>query len=301
VAAYALTPPSLQGSAGVQSFNQKAYALAQGAIFRRMDFVVEATTGTITTPDPNGSLASVVPTAVPTIALSTSAGAAGGVFSAYYTYTGSASIESQPSAGFYIVIPPGKAATVTVPSAGAPAAATDFSLYAGLIPGYEVLQVSGTALGSAADFPQPLTNYRGINRAASNANSQIVGLALDDFDCNFTNGTAYAQTNRSLFGADVTGPPAGFSEQYKAYVIKLQSPQQIEMSLIQAWYPSLAGSAIGITYSTEYDTFGADTGATAIGSIVGKAAGANNPNYDSQGGVGDTGARVVVQITSGLV
>jgi len=296
----AILPPSLIGKPGIQAFNIKGAFEAQGADFRRGDFLQNVVTGTLTQPAPTGALAAVVPTVAPVIVANGTAltGAAKTVYVAYYTYEASGT-ESLPSAEFFVVNTPGFEATVTVPAAGAPAAATGFNLYVGLYTGTEQQQVATTALGSAATVPIPLTNYAGANRAATNATTNIFGLAVDDFDVYYQNGTAYSFSNRSPFGADVSGPPMGFYEQYQTKVIALSGGQQFVMSLLQAWTPALLYTTCGIVYETAYNTFAADTTqSNKILTIQGKVQGTTNPQFDDVGANFDTGARVIVAVTT---
>jgi hypothetical protein len=273
----------------------------QNAIFRRGDFLQNITTGTLTQPAPTGTLATVTPSVSPTIVNSgvVLATATKQVYFAYYTYQGTAT-ESLPSAEFLIVNSNGYQATVTVPAAGAPAAATGFNLYVGLVSGGEYQQVAATALGSAATVPVPLTNVAGANRAATNASTNIFGLAVDDYDVTYSNSVAANFTNRAPFGADVSGPPMGFYEQYQTKVIPLSAGLQFEMSLLQAWTPALAFTTVGISYQTAYNTFAADnTQSNKILTIQGKVQGPNtNPNFEDVGGLLDTGARVIVAVTT---
>jgi hypothetical protein len=305
--ALAILPPSLIARAGVQSYNLGSVFEAPGAIFRRGDFLQKVTTGTITNVAPTGSISAVVPTAAPTVSSTGSAvsGTPITYYYAYYTYTNSGgSIESQPSPEFLIVNASGYKATVTVPVAGSPAAGQYFNLYVGLYPGTEVQQVAATALGSAATVPVPLTNSVGANRLTAGGTAvsaaTVFGLAVDDYDVTYAPKSPVQFDNRSPFGIDTSTPPLGSYEQYQTKVVPLSAGLQFEMSLLQAWTPGLLYTTCGVSYQTAYNTFAADnTASTAFLTIQGKVGGNTfNPTYDDQGGFLDTGARVIVSVTT---
>jgi hypothetical protein len=288
------------GVAGKQAFNVLSVPLAQSAIFRRGDILANVTTGTIAFPNPNGSIATVAPTAAVTIGSTTASGTPRQVLYGYYTYAGAGSIESLTSAEFNITNSSGNNATVTVPSAGAPAAATSWTLYVGLIEGGEWQQVTGTSLGSAATVPYPLTNSVGANRAATNASGNILGIALDDYDVNYTDPN-WRFSNRAPFGADSSGPPMEALEQYMAKVYTLGGNQPFDMSVVQA-YPIASGATGGLLYSTTYNAFAFDTSqSNKILTYRLKVSGPTNPTYDSVGTAGDTGWRGQFYFNSGLV
>jgi hypothetical protein len=303
--ALAYTKPALQAIPGVLDVpNQLTVFPEPYAVWRLGDFLALDTTGTITNPNPNGSISTIVPTELPIISSTSSAGAPAQRLIGFYTYIGAGSIESQPSAEFIINVAAGTEATVEVPAANAPAAATDFALYVGQVIGGEWQQVASTALGSAATVAYPLTNYMGANRGTTNMNSEIIGMAANDFDVTYaplagTPGAGYS--NRELFGND-TSLSGGNQEQYQGYYYKLNN-RNIEISLVQPWYPSLEQQTAGLLYSTQYNCFAADTSqSNKVLTIVGKVNGANNPNYGGAvGGNGDTGARIVVRFNSGLL
>ena len=296
-----ILPPSLIARPGVYSYNLQSVFPTQNAIFRRGDFLQNIVTGTLVQPAPAGALAAITPTVTPTIVNSgvALATATKQVYFAYYTYQATGT-ESLPSAEFLVVNSNGYQATVTVPVAGAPAGATGFNVYVGTVQGGEYQQVAGTALGSAATIPVPLTNFAGANRSISNPATNIFGLAVDDYDVSYTNNVAANFSNRAPFGADVSGPPMGFYEQYQTKVIPLSAGLQFEMSLLQAWTPALTFTTVGISYQAAYNTFAADTSqSNKILTIQGKVQGPNtNPNFEDVGGFLDTGARVIVAVTT---
>src|SRR5271166_824208 len=145
-------PISLLLPPGKEAQNQRTTFPKPGATWRRGDILALSSTGTITNPNPNGSISTFVPTVVPTTGTTSSASAPAQLVYFFYTYIGAGSIESQKSATYPLQIAAGLEGTVTVPSAGAPAGAVDFALYAGPLPGQNGpwQQVASTALGSAA-------------------------------------------------------------------------------------------------------------------------------------------------------
>lgn len=190
---------------------------------------------------------------------------------------------------------------ITTGTVQPPAGAVTYAVYVGLFPGYEALQQATkytTAIGTAFTIPFPLTNNMGLSAAASNANAHLFGMAVDDSDGVFYNGSGGAASvgNQSLFGSSMTQGPLTGNEAFFRYVYKLQN-QLLEMSLIQAWSPALAGTAAGITLDPTTGIYVVDTTATACG-IIGQA----EPGPQSfQGGPGLTGSRVQFTFNTGLV
>jgi hypothetical protein len=299
------TKPAVVPKAGVLDPAQQLTVFpAPYAVWRRGDFLALETVGDIVNPNPNGSIAAVIPTELPIISSTASAGAPAVQLFAFYTYIGAGSIESQPSPEFILNVAQGTEATVEIPAANAPAAATDFALYVGQVIGGEWQQVASTALGSAATVPYPLTNYQGATRGTTNMNSLIIGMAESDWDVTYApraGGPGPGYSNREFFGFDASNS-GGNQEQYQGYYYPL-SNRQIEISLVQAWWPALEQQTAGLLYSTQYGCFAADTSqSNKVLTIVGKVSGANNPNYGGAvGGNGDTGARIIVQFNSGLL
>jgi len=303
LAALQYTNPGLVATPGIQAFRVMSVLKAQNAVFRRGDFLQNVTTGSIVFPSPQGSMATTTPTAAVTTGTTTSSGAPAQFYYYYYTYTGSSN-ESLPSAEGTIYVPAGYEGTITVPSAGAPAAATGWSLYVGLVQGNEWQQVTGTGLGSAATIPYPLTNSIGANRAANDAHTNILGLAVDDYDVYYApNQGSPGTSNRSPFGIDVTAPPSGFLEQYQAKVWLLSAGQRFEMSVLQP-YPVAQFGTFGLLYESTggANAFVADNTQTDKPlTYVGKVQGPTNPTYDSVGTNGDTGWRGIFTIASTAV
>jgi hypothetical protein len=248
-----------QGSPYVgRSYPIPAFTGVAGTNFRAGDFLQLKTTGTLTYPNPNGSIAGVQPTTFPTVALTTTGTTNARTLYYYYTYIGAGSIESLPSPWFTLTLPPGTTATVTVPSTGAPAAAVDFALYMGYNPYQAWQQVASTALGSAAAVPtgNALTNYQGCVRSANDPSSNILGLALDDFDILFTNLAqatgAGTFSNQLLFGPDMTSLDP---EQYQTKYAKLSNGQQFVISTGSVFSQGLLNSTAGIEYSATQNVF----------------------------------------------
>jgi len=309
MATITLVPPSLIGTQGQeQPFNLDYISASPYAIFRRMDILAQATTGSLTNPNPNGSISTVVPPAITSsiVAPTVTGSSAAARYIMFYTYVGGGSIESQPSPEYVLNLAAGTTYTLTVPSAGAPAAATTFNTYIGTVSGGEFQQVSGTTLGSAASIPNPLTNYNGVIQAATNASANIVGFAESDYDVTYapragSPGPGYS--NRDLFGIDATQPPLGYLEQYQVGYYRVSANQQLfEASLVQGWYASLIGTTAGIKYDTTANCHAIDTSqSNKIVTIVGKVQGPDNTTYGSVGDVGDTGARIICKFNSGTI
>jgi hypothetical protein len=241
-----------QGSPDVS----RAYPL-YGAIFRAGDILALSTVGALTGPLPAGALLTVQPPQLTATAFtySASAGAAKQVLYGYYTYAAAGPIESLPSPWFTLIVPAGEVVTVTVPTANAPAAATEFNLYLGYAPFQGAQQVASTALGSAASVPSPLTNYSGCARAATNAGTNILGMALDDYDVLYQQGPPQSVTsNQRLFGGDLT---AFDPEQYQTKFAKLDDGQKFVISLIQPWTGGDYATA-GLNFTSE-GVFALDT------------------------------------------
>lgn len=232
------------------------------AQFRAGDFLILSTVGTLTYPAaPAGWAIGVHPSVVPTVAYTTTGTTNARALYYYYTYTDGTD-ETLPSPWFTLPMPQGTTATITVPSAGAPASATEFNTYIGYNPYQAWQQVSGTALGSAAAVPtgNALTNYQGAVRSGNNPSANILGLALDDYDILFTNiGEATGAgtfSNTKLFGPDMTSLDP---EQYQVKFAKMGgSPsQRFVISCLQP-SPGLNVTA-GLEYSTTQNVFYLDT------------------------------------------
>jgi hypothetical protein len=315
MAVLSYAPPSLVGRPGIQFFNQKSVDFAQGALWRRMDFLVTVVAGTPTYANPNGALATTVPSLAGLTVTpngTASPGLAQATLYGFFTYT-TGTVESLPSPEFIISNTAGFRASVNVSATvGVPAGATGYNLYVGVREGVEWQQnpILGTpvALGTVTTLVYPLANSVGANRAATNAigtaAAPLLGLANDDFDVYYSpGGTSFS--SRSPFGVDVTAPPAGFPEQYRAKVTALSGGQLIEISLLQPWTGQLYQQA-GINFQAATGTAGgcfvADTSqSNKILTILDKVQGPTNSAYEDVGVNSDTGARVICSINSTAV
>jgi hypothetical protein len=296
------------------------YNYAQAAAWRSGDFLQIINTGTITAPNPNGSISTSVGPTVPsvqlvssstsvvtgpvTIAASTSAGTAAQTYYVYLTYQGAANIEGVPGAEFIINAASGIVPTITVTNVGSPTNSTGTGVYVGTYPGGEVQQAV-TTFASTTTLASPLTNNTGINRSVTNPSTLIVGLAINNSTQQFFSGTGGAFTvgDQSLFGATNSLSPLNPTESLLGYVISAASGTLFEISLKQAWYPSLVGSAkAGLTLDTTSGFFIADTSASnKVLNILRLATSVPvaTPGIPVTGQVGDTGARVIVSFASG--
>ncbi len=276
----------------------RAYPIP-GQLFRAGDFIALATTGTLTYPAPSGSIAAVQPQATPTVTLTTSGSAGAQVYYWFYTYEAAGPIESLPSAWYVLVVPAGQVATITIPAAGAPAAATNFNLYIGFAPYVAWQQVAATALGSAATVPNPLTNFQGAQRAATNASGNIIGLVLDDYDVLYQQGVAQAiTTNRRLFGADQTQFDP---EQYQVKYAKLTNSQPFIISVIQPFNAGMIGSTFGLNYTSQ-GVFALDnTQSNKLVTVISADDNLDNWPASSPFDTGITGVQAVAAFTSGVL
>jgi hypothetical protein len=249
-----------QGSPVVgRAYPYPPYIGNASASFHAGDFLALAHVGTLTYPVPAGTIAAVQPTAIPTVAYTATGSTNARTLYYYYTYEYSSSTgESLPSPWFTLPMPAGNTATITVPSAGAPAAATGFNTYIGYNPYQAWQQVAATSLGSAAAVPtgNALTNYSGCIRSANDPSANILGIALDDYDILFTNiaqatggGTFSSQL---LFGPDMTSLDP---EQYQAKFAKVSNGQQFVISTASVSSQGLLYSVAGIEYSTSQNVF----------------------------------------------
>jgi len=223
-----------------------------------------------------------------------------------YTASGTESLTSQQ---FVINCPAGLLPIISVSATGEPSGADHFAAYVGVYPGGTALQQASrttTATGSTYTFAYPLTNNIGVNQSASNDNASIVGIAIADSGAVYAlgiGGSSAAGGYNQTLGIWSNPPALGSSpEAQYGFVASVANNAPVEMSLKQAWYPSLIGSSFGLTLDTSSGWFIADTGATAIGTIIGKVTGAGAyASTDDVGGYGETGARVLVNFTSGVI
>ena len=301
--------PFYVGSTNQTSPDVRLYAPVPGAVWRRGAVLVQQTTGTVgqtTLPAPQGSMAALNGPAASavTFGTATTAGAPGGTYYVVVTYTATTN-ESLPSQEFVTNVLPGQTPTITVASAGAPGAATNFAAYVSFLPGFEVLQQGSkttTALGAAFTVPNPLTNYQGVNGAATNAagasGASIVGIAENDSNEIFFSGTggSIGVGNQSLLGATQSLPPLLPLEVPLAYVASAAGAGAVfEFSLRQtiAWSPTLVGTQVGLYLDATSGFYVMDTAqSNKVAYIKQSADGA--PINSVTGTVGDYGKRVQI-------
>jgi len=310
---YALTGPvNYCRPSLVDGYNQgspvtaRAYPLPSShasAVFHAGDFLQLITVGSLVYLTPAGSGLAFSPVVVPTIANSSSGTAGKVVLYGFYVYTdGSTANQSLPSPWFQFVVPAATVSTITVPAAGAPSWATDFDVYLGYNPYQAWQQTTGTALGSAATVPNPLTNYQGAGRSANNPSANILGLAMDDWDVLYQSGPPIDQTsNKLLFGGDVT---ALDPEQYQVKFAKLGgSPsQRFVISLLQAYSSGSQFATAGIVYSTTQGVFYLDTAqSNKIVTIVDTDDNLDNWPASQPFDTGLVGAQVIAAFNSGVL
>ena len=319
--------PYWSGSGAFTAPVEVGYVKAQGAVWRQGSILVSSsaavlvpsgglgtliaaagpisTSGTLTTAGQTIVTTTVTATGsnVVTITAVAAAGAAAASYWNQLTFVNTAANESITGPEFVVNTGPGIIYSVNVSAAGAPAAASNYAVYTGIVPQNEVLQTAtkvGTALGTALTLTSPLAFNKGILQAATNANSNIVGIAVNASDQYFISGPGGATTvnNQSMLGATVSLPPTQPQELYFGYVAKLQNAY-IEMSLIntQAWSPALIGSNFGLTLDATTGFFVANPAGTACGFIVNGADGV--PSI--VGTSGDFGKRIIVQFNVGLI
>jgi hypothetical protein len=294
-----------QGSPYVgRAYPVPAFTGVTAAQFRAGDFLSLVTVGTLTYPAPSGWGATVQPTAVPTVAYTVTGSAPARVLYYYYTYT-DGTYESLPSPWYTLVMPSGTTATITVPTAGAPASATEFNTYIGYNPYQAWQQVAGTALGSAAAVPTgaALTNYSGAERSPNNPSASILGLSLDDYDILYTNLNqatgAATYTNQLLFGPDMTSLDP---EQYQCKFAKMTFSQRFVISVLQPWSAGLQYTTAGLVYSTTQHVFYLDTSqSNKIVTIVDQDDNLDNWPASEPFDTGLVGAQVIGAFNAGVL
>lgn len=291
---------------------------AQGAVWRRGDILVETTTGAIVvppnpgsgslsgTPGPSGGTGPNTTGSPITTGTSASAGAPAQTYYGVVTYSAAGPIESLPSAVFIINCPPGFLPTVSVAAAGAPAAATSFNTYLGLLPDFLAAQPAfpGTALGAVFTAANPLTNYAGATRGATNLAGNIWGMAMhasNEIYFEGTGGSFLTGNPGSLFGGSMSVPPLMPDEAPRSYVCALGGGDLFEFSLNAAsggWSPLLITKQAGLTLDATTGWFTVDTTQTnKVCQIVDHRDGVYiGPTQN--GNPGDTGVRVIVQFIS---
>jgi len=314
----------LWGVPGVDSPTPRSYNLAQNAAFAEGDIVRITTVGTIVTPSGGvtsggtsmvtqagpspGQNFNVSSTAAQTannvtITGVVSAGAAAASYYVILTYTNTTgSNESLSGIEFIVNCAAGYTFSTNVLAAGAPAAALTSAVYIGTYPGGEALQQATkytTVFGVAFTTPVPLTNNAGINRAVSNSNTFLAGIAMADAYANFAVGVGGAFTAggvQNVTGAWATPYPLMPGDPIQALVGYVGGGQPIEICLLQPWFGTLQGAVCGLTL-TAGGVFVADTTATAIMAITDKVTG----SVADVGGIGDTYSRVKCVFTGGTI
>lgn len=326
MATYNFYEPQRAGIASLPSPIELGYYAAQGATFKRGDFLQLITTGTITNANPNGSIStSVGPTSVQvnliststsvvtgpvTISAATSAGAPAITYYVFLTYQGAANIEGVPGQEFIINCNAGLVPTITVTNVGSPANSTGTGVYVGLFPGGEVQQAV-TAFASTTTLTYPLANNIGVNRSVTNPSTNIVGFALNSSLALMFTGTggSFNVNEAGQFGSTMNLAPLTPTEQLLNYVDKLQGFYCFEISLKQPWFPSLQGTTFGLTLDAATGIWVADTSAgNKICTILQPASGVNVQPFGQPvpvvgGNPGDIGLRVIgyVSTASALV
>ena len=295
--------PRVVGLPGVQSPTPRAFSLAQNAAFREGDIIVlntvPATGAAGKFPFPQGSMAAL-PGPLPANYTVTTPAQAGAPAQTYYivlAYTATGN-ESLASAEFLVNCAAGTTPQINVAAAGAPAAATNFAVFAGIYSGGETLQqasITTTALGANFQIAATLINPVGVVRAATNANTLIAGIACNDSQALWATGVGGSQTGgniANLLGTWPNPPPLSNVDPQQVLADSLLNAALVEISLRTPWSNGLVGAAFGIALETSQQTAGifvADVTATACGVIVGPAQGVES---DVGGGTGDTGTRV---------
>ena len=283
------------GSTGVPLIGH--YQAGQGVggaafpYWRNGNVLVQNTTGTITTPNPNGSLinfngpvaiTNAASLSVVTVGTAAVAGAPARTYWLAVTYTDAGGDESQISQLTPFDCPAGFIPTVTVAATGAPATATQFNLYAGLFPRVAFLQVAHTALGGLATLAYPLTNYSGAVASVVGSATNILGFADSAFDQVFDPLSA-APGRRSPYGATMsTDPLMGTNALWP--VMRCQTGS-FELNLIQPFSGQI-GAAVGLNIDPISGLPVWDTTQTQVAVISGHA------NGQFQGGLGVPYSRV---------
>lgn len=284
------------GSTGVPQI--KHYPCGQGTAGAAFPYwaygqvLQQVVTGTVTSPNPNGTLVlfngpvaftNAAQLSVVTVTLVAAAGAPALTIWAAVTYTDAGGDESQVSPLIPIGVPANFTASISVSAVGAPVGATQFNVYAGLFPRFWFLQVGHTALGGVAALTYPLTNYAGMVPAPIGASTNLIGMSDSAFDQVFDPLSAFPG-RRSPYGATMsTDPLMGTNALWP--VLKL-STGTFEMNLVQAFSPALIGAAVGINIDPLTQRSVWDTTQTQVATIVEQEFGMY------QGGLGVPGTRV---------
>lgn len=309
-------PPQIVGTPNINEPKPYTVVMAPGAAFRRGDILIQSTTGAITNPPSVSVGAGLGPasTAQPpaasavTIVQSAVSGAPAQTYYIKVTYTATGQ-ETLPSQEFVLNCSAGNMPSINVLAAGAPAAATNFAAYVGILPGTEALQQATkttTALGTPFVCANPLTNSIGANRAATNVSANILGIAQHDSNGLFFDGVGgsfLAGTAGSRLGATNTIAPGAPTDAAMAYVTGLGANQLVEFNLVntQALNMNLIGTTAGLTLDATTGIFVVDPSqSNKIFTITDFRPGVYiGPT--ASGTLGDLGARVVGYFNSGLL
>jgi hypothetical protein len=252
----------------------------------------QVVTGTVTSPNPNGTLllfqgpvafTNAAQLSVVTVTLVAAAGAPSLTLYAAVTYTDAGGDESQVSPLLPIGVPAGFTVSISVSAVGAPVGATQFNVYAGLFPRFWFLQVAHTALGGTAALTYPLTNYAGMLPAPVGAVTNLIGMSDSAFDQVFDPLSGFPG-RRNPYGATMsTDPLMGTNALWP--VIKLGAGT-FELNLVQAFSPALIGAAVGINIDAATGRSVWDTTQPQVATITEQEFGM------FQGGMGVPGTRV---------
>lgn len=285
-------PPN-QGSGG-----------AKFAIWPDSMLLKQVTTGTITPPNPNGSL-SAFPgpivinetgqTSVLTVTFSASSGAPAQTYWPAFSYGGAAAIESQISPASPVACAAGFVPVFSISSSGAPAGATTFYTYCGLFPRQWYRQGTATNLGSTNTLAYPLANFLGVGPVAAGDSSSIVGFASSASDMIFDTLGQVAPDRRQPYGPTVSTSP--LQSLNSVYPVEDANPNAgiWELNLIQSLVDPPNGIAVGINIDATTGLPVWDTTQTQVATLYA------HQNGQYQGVAGDTYARVYGQFLSTVV
>ena len=255
-------------------------------------FLVQGLQGTITPPNPNGSLSLLAgpitftnsaQNTQTTIGTSAVSGAPSQTYYIAVSYAGAGSIESLTSPCIPFITPAGFVPTVSVQSLGAPAAATGFFTYVGLFPRIWYRQAVATALGATLTLAYPLTNYTGAQPIVAGSSTNILGLALCYSD-QIVDPLSAAPGRRNPYGATMSTAPLMADNAVLPYA--RAGYGTFELNLVQAYSSGLVGVAIGLNIDALTGLPVWDTTQTQCAVITEQAFG------QYQGVSGDTYARV---------
>lgn len=298
----------LAGSTGVPRVRHFSPNQGSGganfAIWPGSMLLKQVTTGTITPPNPNGSLSAFAgpivisesnQTSVLTVTFTTSAGAPAQTYWPAFSYSGAGSIESQISPASPVFAPAGQVPVFSISASGAPAGATGFNTYCGLFPRQWYQQHAATTLGSTYTIVYPLTNFLGVGPVAAGDSANIVGFASDPSDQIFDTLGNAAPNRRSPYGPTLSTSP--LQSLNSVYPVEDANPNVgiWELNLIQALIDPPNGIAVGINIDATTGLPVWDTTQTQVATLF------SHQNGQYQGVSGDTYARVYGQFLSTAV